>query len=461
VPVFTDISSMSATAQQDNNELLLKRMTELLGSGSENEVRQFIQELYPAEIALLIESLAPEDRKKIWKLIPLNTVGEILVDLHVEVANGLIEITDWQDLTTAVESLESDDLIDLLHTLPEPLLSKVTESIGIQERRRLESALSYDDSTAGGLMSLDVLTVRADVSLDVVLRYLRKRGSMPRATDNLVVVDRNDHFQGVLPLAVLLTKNPHAMVSEVMDFSMSGIPYQMPAGEVALLFEQRDMISAPVVAEDGKVLGRITVDDIVDVIREEADHSLMSMAGLDEELDIFSPVMTSAKRRAIWLGINLLTAFLASWVIGLFEATLDRIVALAVLMPIVASMGGVAGSQTLTLVIRGLALRQISSINAIRLFRKEIAVGVVNGALWAVIVACIAGIWFQSSSIGLLLGSAMLINLVCAALAGASIPLALQKIGVDPALAGGVLLTTVTDVIGFMAFLGLATLFLV
>jgi len=452
---------MSATAKQDNNELLLKRMTELLGSGSENEVRQFIQELYPAEIALLIESLAPEDRKKIWKLIPLNTVGEILVDLHVEVANGLIEITDWQDLTTAVESLESDDLIDLLHTLPEPLLSKVTESIGIQEKRRLESALSYDDNTAGGLMSLDVLTVRADVSLDVVLRYLRKRGSMPRATDNLVVVDRNDHFQGVLPLAVLLIKNPHAMVSEVMDFSMSGIPYQMPAGEVALLFEQRDMISAPVVAEDGKVLGRITVDDIVDVIREEADHSLMSMAGLDEEQDIFSPVMTSAKRRAIWLGINLLTAFLASWVIGLFEATLDRIVALAVLMPIVASMGGVAGSQTLTLVIRGLALRQISSINAIRLFRKEIAVGVVNGALWAVIVACIAGIWFQSSSIGLLLGSAMLINLVCAALAGASIPLALQKIGVDPALAGGVLLTTVTDVIGFMAFLGLATLFLV
>ncbi|MGJ0429476.1 magnesium transporter [Methylobacter sp.] len=452
---------MSATAKQDNNERLLKRMTELLSSGSESEVRQFIQELYPAEIALLIESLEPEDRKVIWKLIPLNTVGEILVDLHVEVANGLIEITDWQDLTTAVESLESDDLIDLLHTLPEPLLSKVTESIGIQERRRLESALSYDDNTAGGLMSLDVLTVRADVSLDVVLRYLRKRGSMPRATDNLVVVDRNDHFQGVLPLAVLLTKNPHAMVSEVMDFSMSGIPYQMPAGEVALLFEQRDMISAPVVAEDGKVLGRITVDDIVDVIREEADHSLMSMAGLDEEQDIFSPVMTSAKRRAIWLGINLLTAFLASWVIGLFEATLDRIVALAVLMPIVASMGGVAGSQTLTLVIRGLALRQISSINAIRLFRKEIAVGVVNGALWAVIVACIAGIWFQSSSIGLLLGSAMLINLVCAALAGASIPLALQKIGVDPALAGGVLLTTVTDVIGFMAFLGLATLFLV
>lgn len=451
---------MSATAQQDNNELLLKRMTELLSADSLHEVRQFIQELYPAEIALLIESLAPEDRKKIWKLIPLNTVGEILVDLHVEVANGLIEITDWKDLTTAAESLESDDLIDLLHTLPEPLLSKVTESIGIQEKRRLESALSYDDNTAGGLMSLDVLTVRADVSLDVVLRYLRKRGSMPRATDNLIVVDRNDHFQGILPLAVLLTKNPHAMVSEVMDFSMSGIPYQMPASEVALLFEQRDMISAPVVAEDGKLLGRITVDDVVDVIREEADHSLMSMAGLDEEQDMFSPVVTSAKRRVVWLGVNLLTAFLVSSVINLFEATLDQIVALAVLMPIVASMGGTAGNQTLTLVIRGLALRQISSINAIRLFRKEVAVGAVNGTLLAVVVACIAGIWFQSVSIGLLLGCAMIINLVCAALAGASIPLVLQKIGIDPALAGGVLLTTITDVVGFMAFLGLATSFL-
>lgn len=451
---------MSATAKPDKNEFPLKRMTELLGTGSLYEVRQYVQKLYPAEIAHLIESLAPEDRKKIWKVIPLNIIGEILVNLHVEVASGLIEVTDWNDLAIAIESLESDDLIDLLHTLPEPLLSRVTETIGIQERRRLESALSHGDDTAGGLMSLDVLTVRADVSLDVVLRYLRKRGTMPRATDNLIVVDRNDHFQGVLPLAVLLTKDPHAMVLEVMDFSMAGIPYQMPAGEVALLFEQRDMISAPVIAGDGKLLGRITVDDIVDVIREEADHSLMSMAGLDEEQDMFSPVVTSAKRRAVWLGVNLLTAFLASWVIGLFEATLDQIVALAVLMPIVASMGGIAGSQTLTLVIRGLALRQISSINAIRLFKKEIAVGAVNGALWAVVVACIAGIWFQSAGIGLLLGCAMLINLICAAFAGAGIPLLLQKIGIDPALAGGVLLTTVTDVIGFMAFLGLATFFL-
>ena len=286
----------------------------------------------------------------IWAVIPPHTMGEILVCLHVEVAAGLIDITDRKDLIKAAEKLESDDLVNLLHSLPEPLHSKVMESIGVQERTRLESALSYDDHTAGGLMSLDFLTVRGDMSLAVVLRYLRKRGAIPRATDSLIVVDRRDIFQGVLPLSVLVTKNPAAMVSELMDTSSYAIPYQMPAAEVALLFEQRDMLSAPVIAENGKLLGRITVDDIVDVIREQGDHSLMSMAGLDEEQDMFAPVMTSARHRAIWLGVNLLTAFLASWVIGLFEATLDQIVALAVLMPIVASMGGIAGSQTLTLV---------------------------------------------------------------------------------------------------------------
>lgn len=455
-----DISSTTSTAKHDNKSLLMQ-VTELLENDYLNEVRYFIHNLYPAEIAHLIESLQPEERKKIWAVIPPDTMGEILVSVNSEVAIGLIDITDRKDLISAAESLESDDLVDLLHVLPEPLLSKVLASIGVQERTRLESALSYDDNTAGGLMSLDVLTVRADVSLEVVLRYLRKRGTMPKATDSLIVVDRRDHFQGILSLTVLLTKNPNAMVSDFMDSNVSGIPYQMPADEVAILFEHRDMVSAPVVAENGRLLGRITVDDIVDVIRDEAGHSFMSMAGLNEEQDMFSPVMLSSKRRAVWLGVNLMTAFLAAWVIDLFEATLAQIVALAVLMPIVASMGGIAGSQTLTLVIRGLALRQISRTNAVKLFQKEIAVGAVNGFLWAIVVALIAGTWFQSASIGLLLGSAIIINLICAAIAGASIPLILQKMGIDPALAGGVLLTTVTDVVGFMAFLGLATLFLI
>jgi magnesium transporter len=455
-----DISSTTSTAKHDNKSLLMQ-VTELLGNDYLNDVRYFIHNLYPAEIAHLIESLQPEERKKIWAVIPPDTMGEILVSVNSEVAIGLIDITDRKDLISAAESLESDDLVDLLHVLPEPLLSKVLASIGVQERTRLESALSYDDNTAGGLMSLDVLTVRPGVSLEVVLRYLRKRGTMPKATDSLIVVDRKDHFQGILPLSVLLTKNPNAMVSDFMDSNISAIPYQMPAGEVAILFEHRDMVSAPVVAENGRLLGRITVDDIVDVIRDEAGHSLMSMAGLNEEQDMFSPVMLSSKRRAVWLGVNLMTAFLAAWVIDLFEATLAQIVALAVLMPIVASMGGIAGSQTLTLVIRGLALRQISSTNAVKLFKKEIAVGAVNGVLWAIVVTLIAGTWFQSASIGLLLGSAIIINLICAAVAGAGIPLILQKMGIDPALAGGVLLTTVTDVVGFMAFLGLATLFLI
>jgi len=455
-----DVSSVPFTAKKYNNRLLLEQITALLKSGSLYQIRRFIHELYPAQTAHLIESLRPEDRKKIWAVIPPDVMGEILVQLHVEVARGLIEITAHHDLIKAIESLESDDLVDLLHVIPEPLYSQVMASIGEQERNRLESALSYDDDTAGGLMSLDVLTVQANQSLAEVLQDLRKRGSMPKATDNLFVVDQLDIFQGVLPLSVLLTRDPLVMVAESMDSSIDGIPCQMSAEEVALLFEHRDMLSAPVVAENGRLLGRITVDDIVDVIRDQADHSFMSMAGLNEEQDMFSPVMISAKRRAVWLGINLVTAFLASWVIGLFEATLEQIVALAVLMPVVASMGGIAGSQTLTLVIRGLALRQISGINAVQLFKKELSVGIVNGVLWSFVVASIGGIWFHSAGIGLILGGAVIINLICAAFAGASIPLILQRMDIDPALAGGVLLTTVTDVIGFMAFLGLATLFL-
>jgi magnesium transporter len=387
-------------------------------------------------------------------------MGEILVRVRTDVGQGLLKITDRRDLIKATENLESDDMVDLLHVLPEPLLSEVMDSMGVHERNRLESTLSYDDHTAGGLMSLDVLTIRPDVTLDVVMRYLHKRGGMPDSTDSLIVVDRSDHLLGVLSLSDLITNEPQTKVVDAMDARVKGISYQMPAADVAMLFEQRQMISAPVVADNGGLMGRITIDDVVGIIREEADHSIMSMAGLDEEQDMFAPVMVSAQRRAVWLGVNLVTAFLASWVIGLFEATLQEIVALAVLMPIVASMGGIAGSQTLTLVVRGLALRQVSHANAYQLLIKELSVGVVNGLLWAGVVAAIASVWFQDTDLGMLLGAAMVINLVCAALAGASIPLILDKIGIDPALAGGVLLTTVTDCIGFMAFLGLATIFL-
>ncbi|MBS4051417.1 MAG: magnesium transporter, partial [Methylomonas sp.] len=283
---------------------------------------------------------------------------------------------------------------------------------------------------------------------------------IPAGTESLIVVDRTEQFQGVLPLSQFLASDPHSKVADVMDNRGIAVIYSMPSRDVVRLFEQRKLLAMPVVADDGKVIGRIAIDDIVGAIREEADHSLMGMAGLTEEHDMFAPVVTSAKRRAVWLGINLLTAFLAAWVIDLFEDTIQQIVALAVLMPIVASMGGIAGSQTLTLVIRGLALQQVSSGNTMSLLLKEVSVGLVNGLVWAVVVAGVAGFWFHDMHLGLLLGSAMLINLVCAALSGVTIPVVLDRLGIDPALAGGVLLTTVTDVVGFMAFLGLATLFL-
>ena len=451
---------MRPSSLHQNNDQRLKLITDQLDSGTLSSTRSLINALHPAEIAHLLESLQPEDRKLVWSLVVSQMAGEVLVELNDEVRSGLIEETETDDLVSATLNLESDDLVDLLKDFPTVVLEKVLESMDKQDRSRLQSVLSYADDTAGGLMNLDALTVRADVALDVVLRYLRLKGEIPALTDSLIVVDRHDHFQGVLPLSVLLTNDPHASVAQLMDSKEQGIPADMPAAEIALLFTQHDLVSSPVVAENGRLLGRITIDDVVDVIRDEADHSIMSMAGLDEEQDMFAPVVISARRRAVWLGINLFTAFLASWVIGWYEATLQQVVALAVLMPIVASMGGVAGSQTLTLVIRGLALRQIGKTNELHLLTQEVLVGALNGMVWAAVVAVIAALWFQSFALGLLLGCAMVINLVVAALAGASIPLILHRLGIDPALAGGVLLTTVTDVVGFMAFLGLATVFL-
>lgn len=451
---------MTLSAISENSASLLAQATDILSFGSQVDIRNWVHSLYPAETAHILESIEPEQRAKIWAVIPPSVMAEILVEVNVVVGSSLLKITDRKDLIAATERLGSDSVIDLLHLLPEPLLSQVLESIGVQYRNQIEKALSYEEHTAGSVMLQDVLTIRADVSLDVVSRYLRLRGSMPVATDSLIVIDRNQHFQGLLHLNQLLTRDPHSKVEEVMDTRSSGVSFRMPTRDVAALFERRKLLSAPVLADDGKVIGRIILEDVVGLIRNEADHSLMSMAGLKEAQDMFEPVVDSAKRRALWLGVNLLTAFLAASVIDLFEATIQQIVALAVLMPIVASMGGIAGSQTLTLVVRGLALRQVTSANSSNLLNKEVSVGLVNGLIWAVVVSIVAGLWFHNSHIGLLLGAAMLINLVCAAAAGVLIPVLLDKIGIDPALAGGVLLTTVTDVVGFMAFLGLATLFL-
>ncbi len=451
--------SMPSTHQQ-NTQDHLRFIAERLETGTFLRLRGMLNALHPAEIAHMLEALPHDDRIVVWRLAAAELRGEILVELSDEVRNTLIDVTDTATLIDAVAKLETDDLADLIQDMPEVVTRQILLALDNQNRRRLEAVLSYPEDTAGGLMNIDVVTVRPDLSVMVVLRHLRSRGQMPDLTDSLFIVDRSDHYLGVLPLTVLLTSDEKQAVDELMLQDLQAIPADTSASEVAMLFEQKNLVSAPVVDTGGRLIGRITVDDVMDVIREEAEHSLMGHAGLAEDTDMFAPVLVSARRRAVWLGINLITAIIASIVIGLFEATIQQVVALAILMPIVASMGGIAGSQTLTLVIRGLALRHIGDTNARHVLIKELGVGVVNGVLWAFVVAIIAGYWFDSSMLGLVIGIALLINLICAALAGALIPLLMLRFNIDPALAGGVVLTTITDVIGFMAFLGLASLFI-
>lgn len=451
---------MPEVAQKKKTEERLRILTNALDQGTLQHVWKMLNDLQPAEIAKLLESLRPAEREIIWKLVESENGGEILLHLNEEARAGLIRDMEDTELVAATEGMDIDDLADLLNDLPDAVNREVLRSMDNQNRQRLESVLSHHDDSAGGLMNTDTITIRADVTLDVVQRYLRLRGEIPPQTDSLIVVNRFDKYLGTLSLTKLLTSDPRVTVAEVMDINQEAIPALLPAKEVANIFEVHDLVSAPVVDDDNKLLGRITIDDVVDVIRDEAEHSLMSMAGLDEEDDMFAPVVASTRRRSVWLGVNLITAFLAAWVIGLFQATLEEIVALAVLMPIAASMGGVAGMQTLTLVIRGLALNHIGKANARWLMTKELAVGALNGLIWSVIVAAITVAWFDDLRIGAFIAAAMLINLICAALAGFAVPIVLHNRGIDPALAGSVVLTTITDVIGYMAFLGLATLFI-
>ena len=446
--------------EQNTTQQRLETLNTALHGGTAEQVRHLLASLHPAEIGDLLESLPHGPREILWELVDADDQGEALVAVNEEVRAGLIEGMETSKLVAIAGGLDTDDLADVLQDMPGAVIHELLRSMDKQNRHRLEAVLSFPEDSAGGLMDLDIVTVRGNVSLDVVLRYLRLRGEIPDLTDSLMVVDRFDHYQGVLPLATLLTSDPDSAVSAVMDHDVEGIQATMQDADVARLFEDRDLVSAPVIDENGKLLGRITIDDVVDVIRDEADRSLMSMAGLDEDDDIFAPAITSARRRAVWLGINLGTAFLASWVIGLYETTLQQVVALAVLMPIVASMGGIAGSQTLTIMIRGLALGQVGPSNARTLMTKEVLVSIMNGLMWAIVVALVAGFWFQSIKIGAIIAAALIINLICAAVAGFSIPLALKRVGIDPALAGTVLLTTITDVVGFMAFLGLGTWYL-
>lgn len=444
---------------QHPTQVHLGVVRELLGKGTLHQLRQMIDGLRPVEIARLIESAPPASRKVIWDLADKEALGEILDELPEEVRAAYLQSVEAEDIAEITEGLATDELVDILQNLPETVITEVLEAMDNQDRERIEIILNYPEDTAGGLTDTDTITVRPRYTLDVVLRYLRRHDELPPSTDSLIVVNRKDDYLGLLPLGKLLTTDPNATVRDVMVSDTDPIRADMPDDEVAELFEKHNWVSAPVVDEKGKLLGRITIDDVVDVIREDADHSLMSLAGLDEDDDTFAPVHRSTPRRAVWLGVNLITAILASSVINLFQGTIEKVVALAVLMPIVASMGGVAGSQTLTLVIRGIATGRIGSNNLAWLLSRELGVGFINGLLWALVMGAIAGFWFKDPIIPFILGAAMVINLLTAAVAGATLPSLLKAAKIDPALAGGVTLTTITDVVGFMSFLGLATLF--
>lgn len=431
-----------------------------LEEGNLPEVQQLLADLHPAEIADLLESLPSQQRADIWEQVAPEVDGDVLIHVNDHVRESLMRDMDSAELVAATEGMAADDLADLLSEMPEEFTQQVLESLDDQNRQRLESVRHYPEDTAGGLMNVDAITVRPDISLDVVSRYLRLLGRLPETTDNLMVVDRAGRYEGMLSLIDLVTRPQDQQVSEVMTQGIEGIRATTSAQEVTMLFERRDLVTAPVIDDEGRLLGRITIDDVVDVIRDKADSDFLGRAGLTAEEDIFAPIFASSRRRAVWLGINLLTAFLASWVISRFDGTIEQLVSLAVLMPVVASMGGIAGSQTLTLVIRAMALGQVSQKNTWRLVQKELAVGLVNGLIWSMVIALIAYLWFGSSGLGVVIGIAIIINFFSAALSGATLPILLQRLGADPALSGSVILTTVTDVIGFFAFLGLANQFL-
>lgn len=437
----------------------LQELNDALENGVSSELRTMLNSLPPADSAHLLESSPPRLRSLLWRLIDRDQEGDVLQELSDDVRQFFLDRMNVAELKAIMEGQDVDDIADLLQQLPDAITRKVLDSMDSQDRQRVEAVLVYPEDSAGGLMNTDTITVRPSNTVDVVLRYLRRHEEIPEMTDNLLVVNRRDEYIGRLPLTLLLTTDPTATVREVMLTDIDPIPADMEDTQVAQLFERQDLVSAPVVDETGKLMGRITIDDVVDVIREEAEHSMMSMAGLDDDEDTFAPPLRTARRRAVWLGINLITAFIAASVIGMFQETIDKVVALAVLMPIVAGMGGNAGSQALTLVIRGMALGQISVTNLRWLLSRELIAGFLNGLLWAALVALIAWLWFGDPIISLVIASAMVINLTVAVIVGASLPVMLKSMNIDPALAGTIILTTISDVVGFLSFLGLATVF--
>ncbi|MCG6199721.1 magnesium transporter [Psychromonas antarctica] len=443
-----------------NAQQRLQEVNKALSSGLFVRARSILEKMPACDVALLLESSPPANRKVLWNLTDHDQQGEILEELNEDAKDGIINLMGAANLVAATEGMDTDDLAYILRGIPDSLYQAALQQMDEQDRHRVEQALAYPENTAGSMMNTDTITLRPDVSIDVVLRYLRLKGELPEATDTLYVLNENDQLIGDVPLATLLTVDPSLSIEQVMNNRTETLRAEMDEGEIAKLFERHDWISAPVVDENNHLLGRITIDDAVDIIRENAEHSMMGMAGMDDDEDTFAPILPSAKRRTVWLSINLIAAFIAASVTNMFEATLDQMATLAVLMTIVPSMGGIAGNQTLALVIRGLAVGHIGSSNTKWLIGKEAAIGVLNGLVWALLVATAVTLWKGDITVGYIIAGAMFINLSAAGIAGVTIPLIMHKYKIDPALAGGMALTTVTDVIGLFSFLGMATLVL-
>ncbi|NVJ65998.1 MAG: magnesium transporter [Gammaproteobacteria bacterium] len=455
-----------ADLQASQSKEQLQQLNRAIEDGQLVAFENLLSELPAPDVALFLESSPPKIRKTTWDLIDIDQQGEVLQYLSDEVRQDFIDNMQPQELADVVSEMDTDDAVDIIEDLSEQLSSQVLKRLDEQNRAQIEQALSYPEDTAGGLMNIDTIMIRPRVSVEVVLRYLRIRGTLPENTDQLYVVDSKDHLIGSVPISSILTHPPETPILELVKEQHFPIAVETQAAEVAQLFQRHDLVTAPVVDDNGKLLGRITIDDVVDVIIEEADHSLLSMARLDEYEDTFGSVTKTAKRRATWLGINLITVILAALVIGLFESTIAKVTLLAVLLPIVPSMGGIAGTQTLTLVIRGMALGHISDDNKSYLLKKELAVSIINGVIWAFVIAALVylfalykGTDINHLHLAITIGGAMLINLVTGVLVGVLLPIILKKLDIDPAIAGGVVLTTVTDVAGFFALLGLATYF--
>jgi len=442
--------------QLENTRLVLAALEE----GNSIRVRDVLSELHPADIGALLESLSPEHRHPVWALVDAEDAGEVLLEVSEAVRQDLIQEMDAGQLVIAARALDIDDVADLIPDLPDEAIAEILFALGKQDRQRLDAVLSYPEDTAGGLMNVDTVTVRENITIEVVLRYLRSRGDLPEHTNSLFVVDRSDRLLGMLPLEKVLTSSPTRRVSQAMERDQVSFPALTPDREVSEAFERYNLITAPVVDESGRLLGRITVDDVVDVIREEADREILNLAGLREEEDLFASVWQSVRNRWMWLAVNLVTAIIASRVIGLFEPSIEKLVALAALMPIVAGIGGNSGNQTITMIVRALALGQLDREAMRKLLLKEVGVALINGLLWGGLLGVIAWALYRNVPLAFVMTAAMMLTLLLAALAGVGVPYVRHRFGRDPALGSSVLITAITDSGGFFIFLGLATVLL-